>query len=165
MRSITFRQSVYAQKVLQIYGAWDAFPVRTPLEPGVRLTAADSPEFVDPDLQRRYRDITGHLSFLVTMTRCDLAFAYAELSKFVQSPGPVHLLAAELVLAYLKGTYTDGLVYSDPGPGLRNVLGGWVDSDYVSDPDTRKSVTGYVLSMNNAPISWKVKRQDCVTLS
>eukprot|EP00961_Rhodomonas_salina_P173119 2334459-Rhodomonas_salina.5 len=33
------------------------------------------------------------------------------------------------------------------------------------DPDTRKSVTGYVLSLNNAPISWKAKRQDCVTLS
>eukprot|EP00961_Rhodomonas_salina_P226567 3063584-Rhodomonas_salina.1 len=42
---------------------------------------------------------------------------------------------------------------------------GWVDSDYASDPDTSKSVTGYVLSLNNAPVSWKAKRQDCVTLS
>ena len=41
----------------------------------------------------------------------------------------------------------------------------WVDSDYASDPDTRKSVTGYVCSMNGRPISWKAKRQDCVTLS
>ena len=99
------------------------------------------------------------------MTRCDLAFAYAELSKFVQSPGEVHLKAAERVLQFLRGTYQDGLVYSDPGPEKRNILAGWVDSDYASDPDSRKSVTGYVLSMNNAPISWKAKRQDCVTLS
>eukprot|EP00961_Rhodomonas_salina_P220708 2983911-Rhodomonas_salina.1 len=37
------------------------------------------------------------------MTHCDLVFAYAELSKFVQCPGPVHLKAAlaEHVLQYL----------------------------------------------------------------
>eukprot|EP00961_Rhodomonas_salina_P265763 3592316-Rhodomonas_salina.1 len=99
------------------------------------------------------------------MTHCDLAFAYAELSKFVQCPGPVHLKAAERVLQYLRGTFEDGITYSDPGPSLRNRLMGWVESDYASDPDTRKLVTGYVLSLNNAPVSWKAKRQDCVTLS
>ena len=92
------------------------------------------------------------------MTRCYLAFAYVELSKFVQCPGEVHLKAAEGVLQYLQGTYLDGLMYSDPGPMLQNQLMGWVDSDYTSDPDCRKSVTGYVLSMNGAPIAWKAKR-------
>eukprot|EP00961_Rhodomonas_salina_P077956 1046843-Rhodomonas_salina.1 len=42
---------------------------------------------------------------------------------------------------------------------------GWVDSDFAGDPDTRKSVTGYVCSLNNGPIAWKAKRQSCVTLS
>eukprot|EP00961_Rhodomonas_salina_P198187 2674014-Rhodomonas_salina.1 len=99
------------------------------------------------------------------MTRCDLAFAYAELSKFVQCPGANHLKAAERVLQYLRGTYELGLTYGGSGPTRTNVLHAWVDSDYASDPDTRKSVTGYVLSMNGAPVSWKAKRQDCVTLS
>ena len=99
------------------------------------------------------------------MTRCDLAFSYAELSKFVQCPGPVHLAAAERVLQYLRGTFLDGITYSDPGPTLHNHLRAWVDSDYAADPHTRKSVTGYVVSLNNGPVSWKAKRQDCVTLS
>eukprot|EP00961_Rhodomonas_salina_P075168 1009026-Rhodomonas_salina.2 len=99
------------------------------------------------------------------MTLCDLAFSYTELSKFVQCPGPVHLKAVEWVLQFLRCSYEDGLTYSNPGPALRNRLFCWVDSDYASDPDTRKSVTGYVLSLNNAPISRKAKRQDCVTLS
>eukprot|EP00961_Rhodomonas_salina_P176672 2381233-Rhodomonas_salina.1 len=66
-----------------------------------------------------------------------------------------------------RGSYEEGLTYSDPGQEHRNRLLGWVDSNYASDPDTRKSVTGYVLSFNNASIScqWKAKRQDCVTLS
>eukprot|EP00961_Rhodomonas_salina_P128644 1733322-Rhodomonas_salina.1 len=141
------------------------FRQATPLEAGVRLTKEDSPEVADPVLHHRYSWIPGHISFLVTMTHCDLAFAYAELSKFVQCPGPVHLKAAERVLQYLRGTFEDWITYIDPGPSRQNLLMGWVDSDYASDPDTRKSVTGYVLSLNNAPVSWKAKRQDCVTLS
>jgi hypothetical protein len=49
------------------------------------------------------------------MTRPDLAFTYFQLSKFVQSPGPVHLAAAERALAYLRGTYNEGITYCDPG--------------------------------------------------
>eukprot|EP00961_Rhodomonas_salina_P211570 2856719-Rhodomonas_salina.1 len=107
------------------------------MEAGVRLSTADSPEVTDPELHRLYSGITGHLSFLVTMTLCDLVFSYTELSKFVQCPGPVHLKASERVLQFLRGPYEDGLTYSDPGPALWNRLLCWVDSDYASDPDTR----------------------------
>jgi hypothetical protein len=41
---------------------------------------------------------------LVNMTRPDLAFKHSQLRKFVQSPGPVHLAAAERAFAYLQGT-------------------------------------------------------------
>ena len=55
------------------------------------------------------------VSHLVNMTRPDLAFTYSQLSKFIQSPGPVHLAAAERALAYLRGTYSEGITYCDPG--------------------------------------------------
>eukprot|EP00961_Rhodomonas_salina_P108744 1463973-Rhodomonas_salina.1 len=99
------------------------------------MTTEDSPEFVDPDVHHRYWGITGHLSYLVTMTRGDLTFAYPELSKFVQRPGAVHMKAAERVLSFLRGSYQDCLIYRDPGPQSRNVMSGWVDSNYASDPD------------------------------
>eukprot|EP00961_Rhodomonas_salina_P056825 763673-Rhodomonas_salina.2 len=141
-QSINFRQAVYPRKILQLYGEWEKPAVKTPMEAGVRLSTVDSPEVADP----------------ATLTiQC----------KFVQCPGAVHLKAAERVLQFLccSSRDEDGLTYSDPGPELLNRLLCWVDSDYASDPDTRKSVTGYVLSLNNAPISWKAKQQDCVTLS
>ena len=78
----------------------DAY-THTPLEPGVRLSKADCPTFVNPALHHKYWGITGHLLYLVTMKRCYLALAYVELSKFVQSPGEAHLQAAEQVLKYL----------------------------------------------------------------
>jgi hypothetical protein len=36
-----------------------------------------------------------------------------------------------------------GLSWHDPGAGSRNKLSGWVDSDFASDIDTHKSMTGY----------------------
>ena len=38
-----------------------------------------------------YRDIVGSLGYLVNMTRSDLAFAYSELSKYVQRPDKAHV--------------------------------------------------------------------------
>ena len=49
--------------------------------------------------------------------------------------------------------------------GKRNTLSGWVDSDFASDIDTRKSVTGYLMVLNGGPVSWKASRQGGVTLS
>ncbi len=48
---------------------------------------------------------------------------------------------------------------------MLNKLTGWVDSDFGSDVDTRKSMTGYLMSLNGGPISWKSSRQGGVTLS
>ena len=119
---------------------WGCATVKTPLEPGTRLSKADCPQHVDPELHRRYRGIIGHLSFMVTCTRPDLAFAYAELSKFVQYPGVKHLHAAERVLQNVMDTYNKGITYSCLDDNQRGVLSGWVDSDCVADPDTRRSV-------------------------
>eukprot|EP00961_Rhodomonas_salina_P133878 1801435-Rhodomonas_salina.2 len=109
--TVTLHQKVYAERVLRAYGMWGCAPVKTPLEPGTRLSKADSPKQVDPVLQRRYQGMVGHISFLVSCTRPDLAFAYAELSKFVVYPGVKHMRAAERVLQYVMGTYDKGLTY------------------------------------------------------
>ena len=135
-RTGTLSQSGYAEKILRTYGMWDCKPVTTPLKPGVRLSKKDSPEFVDPALHRRYRGLVGHISFLMAMTRPDLAFAYSEISKFVQYPGAVHMEAAKHVLRYIKGTVNNSITYSDVGDNRRGVLSAWVDSDYAADPDT-----------------------------
>lgn len=101
------------------------------------------------------------------MTRPDLSFAYAELFKFLACPGTVHLEQAdsEWCLGYLVGTVDRGITYSAPSYSKLNVMEAWVDSDYAADPDTRRSVTGYVVVLNNGPKAWKAEHQACVTLS
>ena len=145
---------------------WGYKPCATPLDANSTLSKADCPHVVDPALHRRYRSmLTGCLSYLVNMTRPDLAFAYSQLSKFVQYPGVVHLQAAERVLQYVRGTYDQGISYCDLGAEVNYKLIGWVDSDFGSDHDTRKSMTGYLMSLNGGAISWKSSRPGGVTLS
>ena len=139
--------------------------VATPMEPGTRLVKANYPLTPDLVLQRRYHDIVGSIGYLVQTTQFDLAFVYGQLSQFLHNPGPVHLAAAESALAYVRGTADWGLTYYDLDADKRNVLTGWVNSDFASDSDTCRSVTGYIMSHNCAPISWHSCRQGDATLS
>ena len=41
----------------------------------------------------------------------------------------------------------------------------FTDSDYASDPVTRRSVSGYIIYVHGVPVCWKSKAQRCVTLS
>ena len=59
----------------------------------------------------------------------------------------------------------EGITYYDPGAKTRNKLIGWVDSDFAADPDSRKSMTGYLFSLNGGAVSWRSSRQGGVTLS
>ena len=42
---------------------------------------------------------------------------------------------------------------------------GFVDSDWASDPDSRRSIGGYVFLLNGAAVAWKCGKQPCVAHS
>ncbi len=48
---------------------------------------------------------------------------------------------------------------------MANTLWGWVDSDWAADLDRRRSRTDYILMLTGGDVSWKSRRQDCVSLS
>ena len=161
----TLSQASYSQDVLRTFDHWDdTIPCLTPFPPNNRLSAEDCDKSPDPRFHRKFRGIVGSLGYLVNMTRPDLAWAYSELSKFVQYPGAPHMEAALHVLRYLRGTYDKSIVYTRSNSDA-NVLWGWVDADWAGDTETRRSHTGYVLMLNGGAISWKSRRQDSVALS
>ena len=72
------------------------------------------------------------------MTNLNLAFAYSELSNYVQCPQPAHMLVAQHVLRYLRGTYELGIRYHRDA-FHPDQLWGWVDADWAGDIETRRS--------------------------
>eukprot|EP00253_Pinus_taeda_P035994 PITA_35994 len=45
------------------------------------------------------------------------------------------------------------------------LLVGFTDSDWVGEPDDRKSTAGYVLTLGSGPITWACKKQAAISLS
>ena len=42
---------------------------------------------------------------------------------------------------------------------------GYSDSDYAGDVNTRQSTSGFIFLLNEGPIAWSSRRQQCVSLS
>ena len=137
------------------------------MSPNSRLVLFDCPEIGkgDKKLIREYQQLIGALLYLAAWTRPNKAFVVNQAAKFMSNPGPSHMIAAKRILCYLKGTSGMGIIYTRRDDGKVILIWGFADADHAGDPDTRRSVTGYVMMMNGSAISWASTRQAIVTLS
>jgi hypothetical protein len=145
----------------------DCKPVTTPLATNVQLTKADSPlPQVTPDTAfiRQYQSAVGALMYAMMGTRPDLAFAVASLSQFSSNPGQPHWDSIKHVLRYIRGTTGYKLTYGSR-PGTSLLFDGYCDSDWGSNIDDRRSITGYVFMLGGGAVSWQSKKQPTVALS
>ena len=76
----------------------------------------------------------------------------SQLAKHMSNPGEVHLTAAVRVLRYLRGTSSKGITYTRRSSG-GNIMENFVDADWASDVDSRRSIGGYVFMINGAAAS------------
>jgi hypothetical protein len=110
-----------------------------------------------------YRVAIGSMMYMAICTRPDMAFSVNRLAQFSANPGCTHWSAVQHVLSYLKATRSYRLVLG--GRSTNITLMGSADSDYVSNVDTQKSVSGYAFFLGKGMISWSSKKQATVTTS
>ena len=78
----------------------------------------------------------------------------------MQSPKKSHMEAATRVIRYLKGSVGQEVwLHSEP----TNIFTCWCDSDWAACPNTRRSITGYVIKFGESLVSWKSKKQQTVS--
>ena len=161
---IHLSQEPLAQELLERFDMLDCNPCAHPMDAGELLLESDRPPVPDVALRRQYQECVGTLQYLATWTRPDLQFCTNELSKHMSNPGVKHWQAAKRVLRYLKGTVSLGLTYtrglSDP-----NRLIAYADADWATCPETRRSISAFVVLLNGAAIAWKSKKQGAVATS
>lgn len=122
-----------------------------------------------------YGVLTGSVVFIATFARPDVAFAAHLLSTYMAKPGPVHLKLARRVLGYLSRTRDIPLTYrkgsgdmsmsftplDSPAPDLTGQPHMLVDTDH----GVARSVTGWLIMLAGAAVSWAVRGQVLPSLS
>ena len=88
----------------------------------------------------------------------------------MQSPCREHWEGVKNIFRFLKHTSSLGITYGDRSiysvrNNNLNKVEAFSDSDWAGCPDSRRSLSGYVLMMNGGPIQWKSKLQTIVSQS
>jgi len=138
----------------------NAKPAPTPLPKGYQPSPVK--ENASATLCSKYQQVIGSLLYIMLGMRPDIAFVVTKLSQFASNPTKEHLEKALYICRYLLGTPNYALVYD--GPGNSRLLA-YADSDWASDPITRKSTSGYVVKLASAVFSWNICAQKTVVLS
>uniref|UniRef100_A0A3Q7I2A2 GAG-pre-integrase domain-containing protein n=1 Tax=Solanum lycopersicum TaxID=4081 RepID=A0A3Q7I2A2_SOLLC len=84
------------------------------------------------------------------------------LKEYMHNPGKDHWQAVKWIIQYIHNTVDVSLVFEQKDS---QYLVGYCDSDYAGNLDKRRSTTGYVFTIANAPVSWKSTLQSTVALS
>nr|XP_016442997.1 PREDICTED: uncharacterized mitochondrial protein AtMg00810-like [Nicotiana tabacum] len=151
-------QRKFILDLLQEFNSMHLTPLSSPLDPTVRLQAKTGDAIKDPTF---FRHLLGKMNYL-THTRPDLSFTVQYLSQYMQDPRQPHLDAALRVLRYLLRDLGLGL-FMRFSPLFQ--LLALCDSDWATCPDSRRSVSGFYISLGYSPISWKSKKQTSIFLS
>jgi hypothetical protein len=97
--------------------------------------------------------------YAATFTGPQDAYPIHQCAKFMSNPGPEHSQAGQQILQCLAGRKDLALTFMWTTGSTPNVLMSWADSDRAGDPDTRRSVTRYVLMQNGGAVSFQSVRQ------
>ncbi|XP_055800411.1 secreted RxLR effector protein 161-like [Solanum dulcamara] len=123
----------------------------TPVEFGLKLNKARRGDKVDNTL---YRHIVDSLMYL-TAARSDIMYVVGLISRYMEIPMEIRLLATKRNLCYVQGTKDFGLFYKKVE---KSSLIGFAGSDYAGDQDDRKSTSGYVFLLGIRAVSWSSKK-------
>ncbi len=155
-------QKKYINELLTKFNINGDKPIYSPSVQGVRLEKnTEQAELNDINL---YQQQIGSLMYLMTATRPDIAFSVSNCARFMSNPNKEHFNALNRIWQYVKTTKNKGLLY-ESSDDITLTLKGYVDSDWGGDFTTRKSTTGYLFLLGNAPISWSSKLQKSVAIS
>ena len=88
-----------------------------------------------------YALVVGSLMYVMLCTRPDICYSVGMVSRYQSNPGKEHWTAVKHILKYLRRMRDYMLVYH--GDGLAPI--GYIDTDFQSNTDLRKSTSRYVL--------------------
>ncbi|XP_057747987.1 uncharacterized mitochondrial protein AtMg00810-like [Arachis stenosperma] len=138
--SLLLKQSKYIKELLGKANIPDAKPVPTSMLNSPKLTGLQ----------------------YATITRPEIAYSVSKVSQYMHAPSDLHWKAVKRILRYLDGTIDLGLQIHKSDT-LRIMA--FSDSDWATDTDGRKSVSGYCVFLGTNLVTWSSRKQRTVSRS
>lgn len=98
--------------------------------------------------------------YAMIATRPDIAFAGGVVKRYIANPGKKRW-EAKGHNEILESTRDMCTCFGDKEAGVVS----YIDADYASDLDKRRSTSGYVFTFTRGVVSWRSRRQDTTILS
>ncbi|GAX17144.1 hypothetical protein FisN_UnNu082, partial [Fistulifera solaris] len=130
---------------------------KTPGYPNESLVKSED-EPIDLEV---YRKFLGRIMWMVRKVAPECSNATRELAMFMDKPGKEHWKAMKRLVGYLASTDVH-LKLREP---LNLKVYAWVDSNFATNKETRKSVTGFFVTVGGGLCVFSSKLQPSVTLS
>jgi hypothetical protein len=143
----------------------------TPAPAGNILMRGDESSTLNAEMHKRYRSGVGKLMYLAKHTRPDISNAVRDLARHMHAPNEGHWKAMEHCIRYVRYTKDRNLVIKPTGSwdgkdkSFKFKIRGRSDSNYATDKETRRSITGSVVYLNDAIVMFQSATQKHVTLS
>ena len=166
-RVLTLSQRQAVVDMLKKFDMADCKPVSTPLDPGTKLSVADSPQNEEEAAlmcSKPYAEAVGTLMYIAIATRPDIAYAVGVLSRFSSNPGIAHWKAVQHLFRYMQSTKDFKLTYASD-PASKSLFTTYCDADHAGNVDNKQSTSAYVVKMGIGAISWASRLQTIVALS
>lgn len=178
-RTLKLDQHGYIQQLLEDYGMAECKQATTPgtavdvlygkskqAESMSDVSTSGPQQLIHPQVQLKdYRSVIGALQYLAVSTMPVIADAVNKLAQFSSDPQPVHLRALKKVLRYLAGHRGECITYTGSAHSGVPLALAYSDADYAEDYKTRKSTTGWLITLCRGAVSWRSKKQSTVARS
>ena len=145
-------QITYLKKVLIRFNMSNCASAPTSMVLGIQLQE----ELVDkasPEIVQEYQSMMRSIMYSIIQIRPDIYYAVTILSRYNHNSNIKHIAAVKRVLRYLKGILDYGIIY-----GTASGLKGYIDADWASDQETRRSLRAYIFLLYGGAVSWTSKR-------
>ena len=169
-RSLVMTQPVMLQSFEDEFDL-PAYDYASPAEPGKVLEEVHEGQELNPNEQSNFRKGVGKLLHMMRWTRPEIWNSVREVSRRMGLANQDHYKALMRIMKYCRTTRTRGWKlhpkrkWNCKDKSFEFVLRGKSDSNYASCKETRRSVTGFVVYLEDTLISVKSGMQKIIALS
>jgi len=164
--NVWINQFKYIKNVLKRFDMLNCKPAVVPADPGIyNILPGEKGKL--PETNRPYRQLVGSIMYSAICTRPDISFACGWLSRHLDNYTEEHFNAGIKVLRYMQST-TDLSIRYTGGIGdkaLAESLEIYSDSDWGSDKESRRSISGNLIKLGGGPVLYSSSSQRSVALS